>query len=247
MIEGEPMKEESEKKPGGTEEQSVKEEIEVPVAPEVQKTETAAEEEQKEPNLPAGRQGKEGKKKGSKKEEEPSDDRKWYVIQTLTGFEDKVKSAIERDIKGTELEGRVFNILVPEEDTVEIRKGKRVEKKKKMFPGYIFIEMVLDESSWYTIRQTHGVARFIGDKVRPIPVVDREMQRVLKQLGVREEKIEVAFEKGETIRIIGGPFRGYTGTVEEVNFHKEKIKALVNIFGRDTPVEIDFEQAEKVV
>ena len=115
-----------------------------------------------------------------------------------------------------------------------------------MFPGYVFVEMMLNENSWHVIKQTPGVAKFIGNKTRPIPVTDREMQRVLKQLGVREEKIDVYFEKGEAMRIISGPFRGYTGSVEEINPQKGKIKALVNIFGRDTPVEIDFEQAEKI-
>lgn len=175
-----------------------------------------------------------------------SEDRKWYVLQTLTGNEDLVKSSIERSVKREAMENKVFNILVPEEEIVEIKSGKRVEKKKKMFPGYVFVEMILDEASWHAIKQTPGVAKFIGNKTRPIPVTDREMQRVLKQLGVREEQIEVSFEKGEAVRIISGPFRGYTGSVEEINPQRNKIKALVNIFGRDTPVEIDFEQAEKV-
>jgi transcription termination/antitermination protein NusG len=176
----------------------------------------------------------------------PKEERRWYVLQTLTGHEDFVKGSIERNIKKEGLENKVFNILVPEEDIVEIKEGKRVERKKKMFPGYVFAEMILDEASWHAMKQTPGVARFIGNKTRPIPASDREMQRVLKQLGVREEQIEVSFEKGEAIRIISGPFRGYTGSVEEINSQRNKIKALVNIFGRDTPVEIDFEQAEKV-
>ena len=175
-----------------------------------------------------------------------ADDRKWYVLQTLTGNEELVKTSIERTIKQFSLENKVFNVLVPEEDIVEIKEGKRVEKKKKMFPGYVFVEMILDETSWHAIKQTPGVAKFIGNKTRPIPVTDREMQRVLKQLGVREERIDVFFEKGEAIRIISGPFRGYTGSVEEINTQRSKIKALVNIFGRDTPMEIDFEQAEKI-
>jgi len=175
-----------------------------------------------------------------------TEDRKWYVLQTLTGNEELVKSSIERTIKQFSLEDKVFNILVPEEDIVEIKEGKRVEKKKKMFPGYVFAEMILDETSWHAIKQTPGVAKFIGNKTRPIPVTDREMQRVLKQLGVREERIDVFFEKGEAVRIISGPFRGYTGSVEEINTQRSKIKTLVNIFGRDTPVEIDFEQAEKI-
>ena len=175
-----------------------------------------------------------------------AEDRKWYVIQTLTGNEELVKASIERTIKQFSLENKVFSVLVPEEDIVEIKEGKRVEKKKKMFPGYVFVEMILDETSWHAIKQTPGVAKFIGNKTRPIPVTDREMQRVLKQLGVREERIDVFFEKGEAIRIISGPFRGYTGSVEEINTQRSKIKALVNIFGRDTPMEIDFEQAEKI-
>lgn len=188
----------------------------------------------------------EDKKVEEQSQAQPQEERKWYVLQTLTGNEDLVKSSIERNLKRTGLENKVFNVLVPEEEIVEIKDGKRVERKKKMFPGYVFIEMVLDESSWHEVKQTPGVAKFIGNKTRPIPVTDREMQRVLKQLGVREEQIEVSFEKGEAVRIISGPFRGYTGSVEEINPQRNKIKALVNIFGRDTPVEIDFEQAEKV-
>ncbi len=176
----------------------------------------------------------------------PVEERRWYVIQTLTGNEELVKTSIERSVKQFNIEDKVFNVLVPEEDIVEIKSGKRVERKKKMFPGYVFVEMMLNENSWHVIKQTPGVAKFIGNKTRPIPVTDREMQRVLKQLGVREEKIDVYFEKGEAMRIISGPFRGYTGSVEEINPQKGKIKALVNIFGRDTPVEIDFEQAEKI-
>ncbi len=178
--------------------------------------------------------------------EEGTEERRWYILQTLTGSEELVKASIERSVKQFGIENKVFNVLVPEEDIVEIKDGKRVEKKKKMFPGYVFAEMILDETSWYALKQTPGVAKFIGNKTRPIPVTDREMQRVLKQLGVREENIEVFFEKGEAIRIISGPFRGYTGSVEEINTQRNKIKALVNIFGRDTPVEIDFEQAEKI-
>jgi transcription termination/antitermination protein NusG len=214
-----------------------------------------------EENLPVNTESAEQSKTVEPKTEEPKAvepevpateaavniDRKWYVLQTLTGQEDLAKSGIERTIKQFSLENKVFNVLVPEEDIVEIREGKRVEKKKKMFPGYVFVEMILDEMSWHAMKQSPGVARFIGNKVRPIAVTDREMQRVLKQLGVREEQIEISFEKGEAVRIIAGPFRGYTGSVEEINPQKNKIKALVNIFGRDTPVEIDFEQAEKVV
>ena len=174
-------------------------------------------------------------------------DRKWYVIQALTGQEDKVKQAIDLTIKFKNLQNKVFQVLVPTEETVEIKGGKRVEKVKKMFPGYVFLEMILDDESWYLMRETTGVARFIGNKVKPTPVSGKEMQRVLKQLGKEEKLLEISFEKGEGVRIISGPFRGYTGTVDEVNAEKGKLKILINIFGRDTPVEVNFEYAQKII
>jgi len=178
---------------------------------------------------------------------EDTDDRRWYVIQTYSGQEDRVKAAIQNDVERLGLKNRIFNILIPEEDVVELKGKKRVEKKKRMFPGYVFLEMSLSDRTWHTIRQTPGVSKFIGTKVRPVPVSDREMQRVLKQIGVKEEKLEIAFELGEAIRIISGPFRGHTGTIDEINPDREKLKVLINIFGRDTPVEINFEYAEKIV
>ncbi|MBN2057514.1 MAG: transcription termination/antitermination factor NusG [Candidatus Saganbacteria bacterium] len=181
------------------------------------------------------------------KEPENIGEKKWYVIQTLTGHEDKVKQAIDLTIKSKGLQDKIFQVLVPTEETVEIKGGKRLEKVKKMFPGYVFLEMVLDDESWYLMRETPGVARFIGNKVQPTPVSGREMQRVLKQLGKEEKLLEVHFEKGEGVRVISGPFRGYTGTVDEVNAEKGKLKILINIFGRDTPVEVNFEHAQKIV
>lgn len=172
-------------------------------------------------------------------------EKKWYVLQTLTGQEDRAKQAIEDTINVEGLRERVLQVLVPMEETVEIKGGKRVEKVRKMFPGYVFVEMILEEATWYHIRQTAGVARFIGTKVKPTPVSDKEMQRVLKQLG-KEERLEVNFERGEVVRVISGPFRGYTGTVDEINPEKGKLKVLINIFGRDTPVEVNFEHAQKL-
>ncbi|MFA5034290.1 MAG: transcription termination/antitermination protein NusG [Candidatus Margulisiibacteriota bacterium] len=177
---------------------------------------------------------------------QPVGEKRWYVIQTLTGQEDRAKLAIEQAIELEGLKERIFQVLVPIEETIEIKGGKRFERIRKMFPGYVFLEMILDEKTWYVIRQTTGVARFIGTKVQPTPVSDREMARVLKQLG-KEEKFEVSFEKGEAVRIISGPFRGYTGNVDELNAEKGKLKVLINIFGRDTPVEVNFEHAQKLV
>ena len=144
------------------------------------------------------------------------------------------------------MRNKIFQVLVPTEEIVEIKGGKRREKVRKMFPGYVFLHMLLDDETWYQIRETHGVARFIGTKVKPTPVSEKEMQRVLKQLG-KEERLEITFEKGEGVRVISGPFRGYTGTVDEVNPEKGKLKILINIFGRDTPVEVNFEHAQKII
>ncbi|OGC33400.1 transcription termination/antitermination factor NusG [candidate division WOR-1 bacterium RIFOXYB2_FULL_48_7] len=172
-------------------------------------------------------------------------ERRWYVVQTLTGQEERAKAALEQTIDSEGLQNRVFQVLVPMEETIEIKNGKRQEKIRKMFPGYVFVEMILDEETWYLIRQTTGVARFIGTKVKPTPVSEKEMQRVLKQLG-KEEKLEVNFEKGEGVRVISGPFRGYTGIVDEINPEKGKLKVLINIFGRDTPVEVNFEHSQRI-
>ena len=182
----------------------------------------------------------------AKEPEVSEEDRKWFVIQTFSGQEEKVKANIEREVAHMNMGHKIFRVLVPEEETLEIKGSKRIEKVKKMFPGYVFVEMALDDESWYVIRQTPGVARFIGSGMRPQPVVDREMQRVLKQIGVKEEKLEVLFDINETVRVISGPFRGYTGTVNEVNADKGKLKILISIFGRDTPVEVNFEHAEKI-
>jgi transcriptional antiterminator NusG len=173
--------------------------------------------------------------------------KKWYVIQTFSGQEDKVKVNLEHAIKDMNMGHKIFKVLVPEEETIEVRGKQKIEKKKKMFPGYVFIEMLLDEESWYVIRSTPGVAKFIGTKIQPTPVLDAEMQRVLKQIGVKEERLEVNFEIGETLRVISGPFRGYTGTINEINADKGRLKVLINIFGRDTPVEVNFEHTQKIV
>jgi len=220
-------------------EESKPEEVKEEQPPVVEEAPKAEEPVAEEPTTPEPEKAAEPKVLGEKK---------WYVIQALTGQEDKVKQAIDLTIKLNKgLQDKVFQVLVPTEETVEIKGGKRIEKVKNMFPGYVFLEMILDEESWYLMRETPGVARFIGTKVKPTPVSEKEMQRVLKQLGREERLLEITFEKGEGVRIISGPFRGYTGTVDEVNAEKGKLKILVNIFGRDTPVEVNFEHAQKIV
>jgi len=245
----EPMEENKEKQTEAKAEESKeapekeeREALEVKEEKAEEKTEENAEEREKEQDKDK-KKGKKGRKGKEKKEEK----RQWYVVQTYSGQEDRVRDSIERNVNGMGMQHKIFKVLVPTEETVEIKDGKRIEKIKKMFPGYVFVEMVLDDESWYVIRGTTGVAKFIGSKVTPTPVSDREMQRVLKQLGVKEEKLEVSFERGEAVRIISGPFRGYTGSIDEVNAARGKLKTLISIFGRDTPVEVNFEQVQKIV
>ncbi len=229
------------------EEQLEKEEVKAPIKPRIKKEKPkAVKPEKSEKKEEVKPETKEEEKKEKEKKEAEESERKWYVVQTFSGQEDRVKESITRNVENMNMQHKIFKVLVPEEETVEIKGGKRIEKVKKMFPGYVFIEMILDEESWYVIRGTPGVAKFIGTKIKPTPVSDKEMQRVLKQIGIKEEKLEAAFEVGESVRIISGPFRGYTGTIDEVNVGKGKLKTLINIFGRDTPVEVNFEQVQKM-
>lgn len=169
----------------------------------------------------------------------------WYILQTYSGYEKKVETTLNQLIKRMSLEEQVFEILIPEEETIEIKDTKRVERIKKMYPGYIFVRMDFSEEVWYHIKSLPGVAKFISSKTRPTPVMDNEMLRVLKQVGVKTPKIEVDFELGEVVKIIAGPFRGYSGPIQEIMPERGKLKSLIAIFGRETPVELDFEQVEK--
>lgn len=179
--------------------------------------------------------------------EEPIDRSKglWYILQIYSGHEKKVEIQLNQMIKRLGFEDLVYEILIPEEETIEIRDNKRVEKIKKMFPGYIFVRMDFSEHAWYSIKSLPGVSKFISSQDKPTPVMDNEMLRVLKQVGVSTPKIEVDFELGEVVKVIAGPFRGYSGPIQDIMAERGKVKALIEIFGRETPVELDFEQVEK--
>ena len=141
----------------------------------------------------------------------------------------------------------IFRVLLPEEETVEIKNNQRKEKIKKMFPGYVFVQMKPDETAWYLLRRLPGVAKLVGIKNEPTPVSEEEINRILRQLGEKTKKIEVDFELNEIIKVISGPFRGYTGSISEINPDRGKLKSMISIFGRETPVELDFDQVEKYV
>ena len=173
-------------------------------------------------------------------------ERAWYIVQTFSGQESNVKMRIEQMIKNKNFQDRIFKILVPEEQVIEVKDNRRVEKMKKMYPGYVFIDCILDDGVWFEVRRIAGVAKFVGYGSRPTPVVEKDMLRVLRQMGEKSKKVEVDFEIGETIKVISGPFRGYTGSIIEYHAERGKLKTKLSIFGRETPVELDFNQIEKV-
>lgn len=184
---------------------------------------------------------------GEEVKEETSEKPSWYIIHTYSGHEYKVKERIEQRAESMNMSHKITKVIVPEEESVEIKNNKRVERTNKMFPGYVFVEMILDNETWFLIRKIPGVSKFLGPKSTPLPVTEKEMLRVLQQTGVKTKKIEVDFEIGELIKVISGPFRGYQGGINEIFPDRGKLKAKISIFGRETPVELDFDQVEKVI
>ncbi|MFA5929145.1 MAG: transcription termination/antitermination protein NusG [Candidatus Margulisiibacteriota bacterium] len=169
----------------------------------------------------------------------------WYILHTYSGYEKKVEIGIMQTVEKEKLGDRVFKVVIPEEDMLEVKDGKRIEKTRKTFPGYAFINMIVDDEVWSMVRRIPGVLKFVGPGNRPEPVSDEEMLKVLRRMGLKAKRVEVDFEVGEMIKIVGGPFRGYTGMINEINEDKGKLKTLLSIFGRETPVELAFDQVEK--
>jgi len=174
--------------------------------------------------------------------------KKWYVIHTQTGQEDRVKAAIESKTKIGEMTEMISQVLIPTEQVSEIKDGKKKLTKRKFFPGYILVEMDLDESSWYLIKSTPGVSGFIGSGKKPIALSEDEVAGIIKQIEEKKEKPipKVIFEKGENVKLIDGPFTNFNGTIEEINPQKGKLKVSVSIFGRATPVELEYWQVERL-
>ena len=173
--------------------------------------------------------------------------RHWYAVHTYSGHENKVMTNIMRRAESMGLQNKIFRILVPTEAETRTRAGKKTEVKRKVFPGYVLIDMVLDDSTWYLVKSTTGVTGFVSSGNKPVPLQDREVQDILDAEEGNIPVPVVKFEKGEVIRVIAGPFTEFTGKIEEVNADKEKVRVLISIFGRDTPVELDFQQIEKVI
>jgi transcriptional antiterminator NusG len=172
---------------------------------------------------------------------------RWYVIHTYSGYENKVKTNLEHRITSMDMGDKIFQVLVPTEEEIEIKNGKRHPVEKKVFPGYVLVEMIMGDDSWYVVRNTPGVTSFVGSGNKPTPLTDAEVRAILRQIKLDAPKYKVAFTKGEAVRITDGPFTDLHGVVDDVNPERNKVKVLVSIFGRETPVDLDFLQIEKLV
>ena len=176
-------------------------------------------------------------------------EKNWYVIHTYSGYENKVKTNLEKRVETMGMEDKIFRVLVPEDEKTEIKDGKKKLTKKKFFPGYVLAEMVMTDDSWYVVRNTPGVTGFVGSSgqgARPIPLLPDEVDAVLKKMGMADKPMDVDFELKENVRVSDGPFSNFTGTIEHIDVDKQLVKVHVNMFGRETPVELDFSQIEKL-
>ena len=166
---------------------------------------------------------------------------RWYVVHTYSGYENKVKTDLEKTVKNRDLEEYFFEIVVPMEEQIEIKEGKRKANLKKVFPGYVLIKMIVTEETWYIVRNTRGVTGFVGSGTDPIPLTDEE----IRNMGFEEVPVNVDYEVNDAVQILNGAFKDFIGTVKEINKEKHKVKVLVSMFGRETPVELEFSQVQK--
>ena len=166
----------------------------------------------------------------------------WYVVHTYSGYENKVKTDLEKTIKNRELEDFFFDIVVPMEEQIEIKEGKRKTNLKKVFPGYVLIKMIVTEESWYIVRNTRGVTGFVGSGTEPIPLTQEE----IRNMGFETTVINIDYDVNDSVRVVNGPLASFIGTVQEINKSKNKVKVLISMFGRETPVELEFAQVEKI-
>ncbi len=173
-------------------------------------------------------------------------EKQWYAVHTYSGHENKVKTNIERRAESMHLKDKIFRVLVPTEAELRTRGGKRQEVQRKVFPGYVLIEMVLDDTTWYLVKSTTGVTGFVSSGNKPVPLQDKEVQAILDAIEAPDRKPKVKWSKDDVVRVVAGPFTDFTGKIEEVNVQKEKLRVLISIFGRDTPVELDFAQVERL-
>ncbi len=171
--------------------------------------------------------------------------KQWFVIHTYSGYEERIKKNLEQRIKSMD-SGEVFQVLIPTEEETEVKNGRRQEVSKKILPGYVLVQMDMSDQSWNIVRNTPGVTGFVGSGNKPVPLPEEEINRILKQMTTEAPRIRVGFRQGQSIRVIDGPFIDFMGIVDDINEQKGKVKVLLSLFGRETPVELDFLQVEKL-
>lgn len=173
------------------------------------------------------------------------DGRAWYVVHCYSGYENKVRHNLEQRIETMGMKDKIFDIVVPTEEEIEVKEGKRRTVERRVFPGYILVNMILSEESWYVVRNTPGVTGFVGMGNTPTPLRAEEVSQIIKRMEAEAPRIKVTFKSGERVRIVDGPFNDFRGTVSEIDMERAKVRVMVNFFGRETPVELDFLQVEK--
>ena len=176
---------------------------------------------------------------------EPDDGRLWYVVHCYSGYENKVRHNLEQRIETMNMKGKIFDVVVPTEEEMEVREGKRRTVERRVFPGYILVQMIMDEDSWYVVRNTPGVTGFVGMGNDPTPLRPEEVSQIVKRMEAEAPRIKVTYNIGQKVRIIDGPFNDFIGTVDDIDMDKAKVRVMVSFFGRETPVELDFLQVEK--
>jgi len=169
----------------------------------------------------------------------------WYVIHTYAGYEKRVMTNLERRVDSMDMKDKIFRIMVPTEKEITSRGGQKRTVEKKVFPGYVLVEMVMDDDSWYVVRNTPGVTGFVGPGSKPVPLSEKEINHILRQVGIVEGKPRIDFDIGQVVRVVSGPFKNFEGKVEEINRDKGTVKVSVSMFGRETPVELEFHQVIK--
>ncbi len=173
-------------------------------------------------------------------------ERRWYAIHTYSGYEDAVAKSLKQRIESLGMEDKIFNVIVPKEKKIKIKNGKRQVVEEKIYPGYVLVEMIVTDDSWYVVRNTPNVTGFVGAGTTPIPISDKEIEELKKRMGQEEPKFKINFKVGDPVRIIDGPFKDYEGKVSDIDEEQGKVKVNINLFGRDTPVELDSLQIKKI-
>ena len=175
-----------------------------------------------------------------------AEDQQWYVIHTYSGYENRVKTNLEHRIESMDAADLIHRVVVPTVDEIEVHGGVRRTVSRKIFPGYVLVEMVMSDDSWYVVRNTPGVTGFVGHGTKPAPLDDADVKRILKQMKMEAPKVKVSFSQGERVKVVDGPFTDFIGVVDSINAERGKVRVLVSFFGRETPVELDFLQVSRI-